>query len=219
LDFGAHETLEIVGVVRTGKYRNLNENPKPFMYWSLFRSYSPQATLVVQTTGSPAPMLAAVQREIHDIGPDVPMVEAETLDQYMSVPLFTARVSASLFGTFGLLALGLATSGLYGGIAYSVSQRTNEIGIRLALGAQRRDILWHIVGEGAKLTLIGVAIGLAASLALGRLLANQLYGVSAADPITFAGVAILLIFVALVGCYIPARRAMGVDPAVALRHE
>jgi putative ABC transport system permease protein len=190
------------------------------MYWPLLRSYSPEATLVVQTSGSGnASMLSAVKSEIQTVEPDVPIVQAETLDEYMSVPLFSARLSASLLGAFGLLALAMATAGLYSAIAYSVSQRTHEIGIRIALGARRKDILWQIVREGGRLALIGVAIGSAGSLILGRLLASLLYGVSPAEPAVLASVVALWMFVALTACYVPARRAMRVDPMVALRYE
>jgi ABC-type antimicrobial peptide transport system permease subunit len=219
LDLKTHDSLEVVGVTPTGKYARLNESPRPFMYWPLLRSYSPEATLVVQTSGSNASMLSAVKSEIQAVEPDVPIVQTETLDEYMSVPLFSARLSASLLGAFGLLALALATTGLYSAIAYSVSQRAHEIGIRMALGARRKDILWQIVSEGGRLVLIGVAIGLAGSLVLGRLIASLLYGVSSADPVVLASVAALWMFVAITACYVPARRAMRVDPMVALRYE
>jgi predicted permease len=220
VDLKTHDSLEVVGVAPTGKYARLNESPQPFMYWPLLRSYSPEATLVVQTSGSSnASMLSAVKSEIQTVEPDVPIVQAETLDEYMSVPLFSARLSASLLGAFGLLALAMATAGLYSAIAYSVSQRTHEIGIRIALGARRKDILWQIVREGGRLALIGVAIGSAGSLILGRLLASLLYGVSPAEPFVLASVVALWMFVALTACYVPARRAMRVDPMVALRYE
>jgi ABC-type antimicrobial peptide transport system permease subunit len=124
-----------------------------------------------------------------------------------------------LLGVFAALALVLACVGIYGVISYLVGQRTHEIGVRMALGAQRNDVLQMVIGHGAKMALVGVAIGVGAALGLTQLMANQLFGVSAHDPVTFAGVAMLLILVAIAACYIPARRAMCVDPVVALRHE
>jgi ABC-type antimicrobial peptide transport system permease subunit len=130
-----------------------------------------------------------------------------------------ARFRSTLLGLFGILALVLATVGTYSVLAYVVAQRTHEIGIRMALGAQRRDVLRLVVGQGMRAVLIGVAIGIAAALALSRLLAQLLYGVGDRDPLTFIGVSLLLTFVSLLACYIPARRAMRVDPMVALRYE
>jgi ABC-type antimicrobial peptide transport system permease subunit len=133
--------------------------------------------------------------------------------------LAAKRFSMILLGVFATLALVLSSIGIYGVLSYLVGQRTHEIGIRIALGAQQRNVLMLILGEGTKTALIGVAIGLAAALGLTRLMASVLYGVSATDPLTFAAVAIVLTFVALVACYIPARRAMRVDPIIALRYE
>jgi putative ABC transport system permease protein len=144
---------------------------------------------------------------------------AQTMDEIISASLAARRFSMILLGVFAVLALLLSSVGIYGVISYLVGQRTHEIGIRIALGALRRDVLRLVLGEGAKMALLGVFIGLAASLGLTRLMANMLYGVSPTDPLTFAGVAIVLTLIALAACYIPARRAMRVDPMVALRYE
>ena len=147
------------------------------------------------------------------------MYDAMTLDEIVTRSVRAQRFSMILLGGFALLALLLASIGIYGVISYLVGQRVNEIGIRIALGAQRKDILRMIVGEGARLAAIGAGIGILAALALTRLMASQLYGVSVTDPLTFTGVAIISVGVALFACYIPARRAMRVDPMVALRYE
>ena len=141
------------------------------------------------------------------------------MDEVVNSSFAARRLAMILLGIFAALALALACVGIYGVISYLVGQRTHEIGIRMALGAQRRDILGMIIGEGARLAAIGAGIGIVAALGLTRLMASQLYGVSVTDPITFTGVAIILVGVALLACYIPARRAMRVDPMVALRYE
>jgi predicted permease len=210
---------EIVGVVPTGKYRSLRETDLPFVYHPFVQGFDAHATLVVQTASDSKLMLPTIRRAVQAIDPTLPILEAQTMQSYMSVPLFPAHITGVLLGTFGGLGLVLAMVGLYGVIAYSVAERTHEIGIRIALGAERQNVLRLVVGQGLRLTLIGAAIGLTAAFAATRLLSSLLYGVSATDPLTFAGVTILLTIVALAACYIPARRAMRVDPMVALRYE
>jgi ABC-type antimicrobial peptide transport system permease subunit len=147
------------------------------------------------------------------------MSNAQSMDEIISESLATQRVSLILLGAFAVLALGLASSGIYGVISYVVQQRTQEIGVRMALGAKRYDVLRLILAEGMKMAGIGVVVGLAAAFGLTRLMASLLFGVSATDPLTFTIVAMVLAIVALAACYIPARRAMRVDPMVALRYE
>jgi putative ABC transport system permease protein len=142
-----------------------------------------------------------------------------TMDEVVSSSFAARRLSMLLLSVFAALALVLACVGIYGVISYLVSQRTHEIGLRMALGAERGDVLRLVLGHGARMALVGVAIGVGAALGLTRLMANQLFGVSAYDPLTFAAVAFLLIVVAIAACYVPARRAMSVDPLIALRHE
>ena len=219
LPFGKQQTLEIVGVVATGKYGSLQEEGQPFMFRPFSQVYEAQAVLVVQTAGDPKPMLASVQRQIHTLDPNLPVLDAETLAQYMSIPLFVPRITGILLGTFGLLALLLAAVGLSGVVAYFVSLRTREIGIRLALGAERRDVMKLVVRQGMRLSLVGVVIGLTAALGVSRVLSSLLYGIRPTDPITYISVAVVLTSVTLLASYIPARRATKVDPLVALRYE
>ena len=147
------------------------------------------------------------------------MTQIETMDQVVSGSLKDWRFHATLLGVFGALALIIAAIGVYGVISYSIAQRTHEIGVRMALGAQRRDVLRLVLNQGASLALAGIVVGVLAAIGLTRLMASLLYGVTPTDPVTFIAVAILLLIVALVACYIPARRAMRVDPMIALRYE
>jgi putative ABC transport system permease protein len=149
----------------------------------------------------------------------IPVSDVHTMEELMSVSLAQQRFNMFLLGLFAALALILAAVGIYGAMSYSATQRTHEIGIRTALGAQRRDVLRLVMNDGAKIALFGITIGIAGALALTRLMAGLLFEVKPTDPVTFAAVAILLAFVTLVACYIPARRAMRVDPMVALRYE
>jgi len=142
-----------------------------------------------------------------------------TMESEIADTLSSARLSALLLGLFAAVAAALAAAGLYGVISYSINQRTQEIGLRMALGAETRDVLRLVIGEGFKLTLVGLGLGMAAAFGLSRFIATQLFGVTATDPLTYIGVTLLLAVVAIVACYLPARRAARVDPMVALRHE
>ena len=163
--------------------------------------------------------MGAIRRALAKVNGEIVVYETQTMDKIISDSLAARRFSMIMLGIFSALALVLSCVGIYGVISYLAGQRTHEIGIRIALGAQRNDVLRLILGHGTKMAFTGVAVGIAASLALTRLMAKLLFGVSAYDPLTFLAVACLLIFVALTATYIPARRAMRVDPTVALRYE
>ncbi|HEY9404508.1 MAG TPA: ABC transporter permease [Pyrinomonadaceae bacterium] len=211
--------LQVVGVAKNGKYRRLKEDPLSFMYLALDRSYSPGVSLYVRTAGDPQNSLETVRQAVQTMDKNLPVYNAKTMTESIGLSLFDQRMAATLLGFFGLLALILAAIGLYGVMAYSVGQRRRELGIRMALGAQKSNVLKLVVGQGLKLTLIGTAIGLIAAFGLMRLASSMLYGVSASDPLTFAGAALLLVFVALLASFIPARKATKVDPMVALRFQ
>jgi putative ABC transport system permease protein len=175
--------------------------------------------VVLRTAGDPTAVMGAVRRVVEESDPREVIYSVETMNDVVADSFAARRLSMILLGALAALALVLACVGIYGVISYLVGQRTQEIGVRVALGAQRGDVLRLIMGHGARMALIGVAIGVGAALGLTRLMASQLFGVSAHDPLTFAEVALLLIMVAVAACYVPARRAMRVDPMVALRHE
>jgi len=211
--------VTVVGEVKTVKRATLGESPQPIVYWPLKQHYGPMVVLYVRTKGDPMKAIPSVRNTVRSLIPHVPLLRVETVGQDLADSLTAPRVGAELLGVFSLLALLLAAIGTYGVMSYSVSQRTHEIGIRIALGAHPRDILRLIIRQGLQLVLVGLILGIGASLALTRFMSALLFEVSATDPITFTVVAVLLTIVALLACYIPARRAMRTDPMVALRHE
>ena len=211
--------LSIVGVVQDGKYFSISEEPRSFLWEPLSQNYSTVGSLVIRTSGDPQSVIAAARGAIKALDPNLPLFDVKTLTEHMRLPLFPARIAATVLGAFGLVALMLAAIGIYGVTAYSVAQRTREIGIRMALGAQLSDVLKLILSNGVKLTIIGVAIGLAGAFLLTSALTSLLSGVSATDPATFIFVSFLLVAVALLASYLPARRATKVDPLVAPRYE
>ena len=175
--------------------------------------------VAVRTAGSPLAQVSSIRRALGQVNSQMVLSDAETMDGIISDSLAARRFSMILLGIFAALALVMSCVGIYGVISYLAGQRTHEIGIRMALGAERRDVLQMVLGEGVKMALVGVGIGLVAAFGLTRLMASMLYGVTAHDPLSFAAVAGVLILVALAACYIPARRATKVDPMVALRYE
>jgi len=214
-----HEWFTVVGVARDSKVNGLNEQPTPFVYLPLYQVYRAAMIVDVRTTGDPMAFHGTVENAIHEMNADLAVFDVTTLESRAQLSSFPQRIAGTFVGAFGLLALVLAAVGIYGVTAYTTRQRTHEIGIRMALGASKQDILRLVLLRGLSLTLIGVVLGLAVSFGLTRYLASLLLGVTATDALTFSSVAILLCAVALFACLIPARRAMRVDPMVALRYE
>jgi predicted permease len=211
---------EVVGVVKDGKYDALNETPQPYFCLPLRQTdFVKRLHLLVRTAGDPRGAMLPVLQVLQQLSPNLPPPRILTLNQFMDESVQGTAGPAQLVGIFGLLALVLAMVGVYGVMSYSVSQRTHELGIRIALGARRNQILKLALRRGAVISLIGIAIGLAAALALSRVLAGFLYGVKGVDPIAFGVASLGLVLFALAACYIPARRATKVDPMVALRYE
>jgi putative ABC transport system permease protein len=210
---------EIVGVARTAKYRNLREQPLPFIYIPLGQEYQPGMTLMVRTAGAPAALVGPIRNELRALNKDVPVFSVQMMEERIGGQLAADRMIAVLLSIFGAGGLLLAAIGIYGVMGYSVARRTHEIGIRIALGADRRDIMKLMVGQGMVLVLIGAGLGLMLALALTRVVKSLLFDISATDPLTFVAVVLVLVVVALAACYLPARRATKVDPLVALRYE
>jgi putative ABC transport system permease protein len=218
-DWGPPLTGEIVGVVGDVKTNGLDEAVGPMIYWPHFQFPQIFNTIVVRSEGDPLRLVSAVKAAIWAVNKNQPISKIETLEQVLSESLARRRLYMILLGVFAGAALLLAGVGIYGMVSYSVSQRIREMGIRIAVGAERGDVLRLVLGQGAKVALCGIVIGIAATLGLTRLMTSLLFGVSATDPLTFVGVASLLTVVALGASFLPARRAMRVDPMVALRHE
>jgi putative ABC transport system permease protein len=210
---------EIVGVVKDSKYLSLGEDARPYIFLPYLQNPQPAMSVHVQTTGNPKELAAAVRREVQALDPNLPAFNVMSLAENIDISLFPARFGAVLLGVFGSLALLIASIGIYGVMSYGVSERTHEMGVRMALGARDSDVLRLVISQGMWLAIIGVVIGAGLALVSTRIVKSFLYDVSTTDPLTFSGIALLLIGVALLACYIPARRATKVDPLVALRYE
>ncbi|MBO0860245.1 MAG: ABC transporter permease [Chloracidobacterium sp.] len=211
------QRFEVIGVAKNSKYWTLGEAPRPFVYFSLAREYGSAVTLVVSASVEPQSMINTIRREVARLDANLPLYDVKTMSEHMRLSLFPLRAGAWVAGSFALLALLLAGLGIYGVMAYTVSQRTREIGLRMALGAGGREVMKLVVRQGMWLALVGLSIGLAGALALTRLMSSVPYGVSATDFVTFTSVTLLLGSVVSIACYLPARRAAKVDPIVALR--
>jgi len=210
---------QVVGIARDAIYVDIGEKPRAMIYVPLTQAYAPIVTMHVRTTGDPAAAVAGVRREVQSLDPDLLLRLVRTMPQVIDQSLWAPRTGAALLSCFGLLTLALAIVGIYGVISFSVNQRVRDIGIRMALGATPVEILREVLRGAITLAGAGVAAGIGCALLVTRLLAGFLFGVSATDPLTFAGVSLLLLTVAAAACYFPARRATRVLPSTALRHE
>jgi predicted permease len=211
------DLLEVVGVAKNGKYQSLGEIPALVVYYPLTQDYATSAALVIRTSVDPEAEISSVRGEVQTLDPQLPIYDAKTLKEHLRLALFPLHAGAVVAGSFALLAMILAAIGIYGVMAYSVGQRTHEIGIRMALGARASDVWRMVLKQGVIITVIGMVCGLVCAIGLSGVVASMLYGVSATDPLTFLFITLLLAAVALAACYIPARRATKVDPVVAIR--
>jgi putative ABC transport system permease protein len=211
--------ITVVGIIPNARTESLAEASVPQIYLDVYQTGAKRLAILLRGHLDAAATAELVREQVQSVDPTLPVSGAQTLNETVSASLSERRFSMQIVALFALTALLLAGLGIYGVISYMVSERTHEIGIRLALGAQRRNILRMVMRLGLGLAVAGAAVGLVGALIVSRLMAGVLYGVRPTDPLTFAGVAFLLIGVALLACYIPARRAIRVDPLVALRHE
>ncbi len=207
----------VVGVARDGKYQRLGEEPRNYLYVPVFAYYRPDVALIVRTSAETAGVLAAVKADIRQIDPNLPLFDVRTVQEHLQLSMFVPRMASMLLGVFGALALLLASVGLYSVIAFSVAQRTHEIGVRVALGADRGDILRMVLRQGLAITTIGLLAGLAFAAIVSQLVADQLIGVSGTDPTSWIATVATLLCVSLLACTLPALRAATLDPLKALR--
>jgi predicted permease len=220
VNMGGEEWLSIVGVVATSKVNDYTEDLLPMVFRPYSARFAPPAfTLHVRAAGDPLALTAVIRGAFAEVSAELPFLDPRSMAEFTTIPYWPQKIGAIMLAAVGTLALLLAAIGIYGVMSYTVSRRTREIGVRVALGAARHDVVGMVVGRAMRLAAWGLGIGLVAALGAGRLLRSQLLGVSPSDPATFAGIAVLLGSVALVASYIPARRAARVGPMVALRYE
>jgi hypothetical protein len=215
----ASTEYRVIGVASNTKVRSLGEAPRPFMYLPLSQSYSSYPTLVARTKGTAEHTAAAMLSVLREVDPDLVIYESTTMEGHLSVTRFPMRLAAVVFTLFAALALVLATVGVYGIVSYTVSRRTREVGIRLALGAGRCAVVRTLVGHGLRIGLLGTAVGITLALFATRTLSRFLFAVGSRDPVIFVAVPVLLIVVAVVAAFIPAHRASGTDPVRAMRSD
>ncbi|HUK31305.1 MAG TPA: FtsX-like permease family protein, partial [Candidatus Acidoferrum sp.] len=218
---GNKETLEVVGVVKDSKTQGLADGPEPYFYAPLSQHETSLTTLQVRAVGSAESIAQDTERTIQSIEPTMPVYAVQPMSEALNGigGLFLFKAGAVLAASLGILGLILATVGVYGVVSYTAAQRTREIGIRMALGAQSAEVLRMVCRQGMVIVGTGLAIGLVAALAIGRVVGSFLIGVGGSDPISFVAVTAALALIGVTACYLPARRAAMVDPMVALRHE
>ena len=217
--FGDPKLLEVVGIVGDTVINQIGEDPQPLAYLPLTQDYAPAATLQVRTSGDPRAVIATVRSQIQALDHNLAITNVQTIEEVLDQGLWAPRMAAALLTLFGGLALILAAIGVYGVLSYSVNQQTREIGIRMALGATPTEVLRWVIGQGLRLAGTGVLVGVVAGLGLMHFVGSLLFGVSTYDPETFATVTLVLGLIALLACYLPARRATKVNPLLALRNE
>ncbi len=214
-----HEWFKVVGVARDAKVTGLNEKPTPFVYLPLYQVYRSNLMISARVAGDPLTFAKTIEKTVHELSPELVVYDVTTLELRSQFSSFGQRVAGTFVGAFGLLALALAAVGIYGVTSYTTRQRTHELGIRVTLGASKQDVLRLVLGHGMRLMLVGIGLGLVLALVSTRFLRGLLLGVTSTDALTFSTVTLLLCAVALFACFIPARRAMRVDPMAALRNE
>jgi len=212
------QAFEIIGIVGDIRHTSLGTQPVPAMYFP-DRNFGNRRNLVIRTQNDPLSIVGAVRQQVRELDHDQPIAELKRMTDWVDSSVAVQRYRTTLLGAFAALAMILAATGIYGVMSYTVAQRTHEIGVRMALGARRLDVLKLVVRQGMLLTFVGVILGLVGAFALTRVMASLLFGVTAKDPVTFVVVAALLTAVAFIACFVPARRATKVDPLVALRYE
>ena len=217
--FGEPYVVQVVGLARDAKYNTLGEEPTPYMYLPLIQTPSPALTLFFRSSADPRVVLASVRERVQALDRNLPLTNVWPIGEVITQALWGAKFAAGLLSIFAALAMVLAAIGVYGVVAYSVGKRVREIGIRMALGARRQDILAMIVRQSSASLLIGLAVGLIAALALSRTITALLYGASSASALPFVLLPVILALVGLIATYIPARRATAINPIIALRQE
>lgn len=213
------DLAQVVGVVRDARYESLDEAPRPFVYSAFAQSWVGFMAVTVHTAGPPAEFAVPLRALLRGLDRNLRIYEMATMEEMTAQSLWQVRWQAWLLGSLGLLAILLASVGLYGVVAYTVAQRTREIGVRMAMGAHSGDVLWMVLGRGLRLTATGIAVGLALSALVTRFLGSFLYGLSPLDAVSFGAASLFWIATAMLASYLPARRAARVDPLVALRWE
>jgi ABC-type antimicrobial peptide transport system permease subunit len=210
---------QIVGVVEAGRYVDLHETIQPYLFLPFTQVFSGECTLFVETAADPRALISTILKETTAVAQHLPIVNAVTFREYMQEVLSEERSMAGLLASLSILGMFLAAVGLYAAVAYLVNRRTHELGIRMALGARRGDVLRLVLAQGLRLSGVGAAVGLAGAFAASRLMSQFIYGVTPTDPLSYVASIVVAISVALAACYFPARRATKVDPMAALRHE